>query len=122
MKTLFALCGLLFLVAGCTLTDSQRAALVSTCDNLTVLFQHYDVVAETGVISQRTRDRVELARAQTARFCASPETANSLTLLAAATQTYIAVRAALEEGGASTAAWDAFAAETRQLYKQEMNR
>lgn len=86
-------------IAICTVFLAGCQQLVSTCNALDDVYAHYDAVALTGAVSQRTMARVEFARTQANILCADPENATTVSLAAAAAAVYVATAAAFKEGG-----------------------
>lgn len=102
MKVILAIFALVFL-AGCQSTPESeaalRASLARTCAGLDRIFAHYDGIAISGLISERTMSRVDAVRQQSSRICTSPETATTESLTASAAAAYVALYAAFKESG-----------------------
>lgn len=90
-------------LAGCTAQDTQvRSVLATMCPSATVAYAHFDAIRAS--VSVNTQNRVELVKAQADRLCASPGSATTITILAAGSEVYLAVRQALREAKASGSA------------------
>ena len=98
MKIAATLLALSLPLMGATCEDA-RALLVKTCNTLADTYAHYDAVAASGVVSKINMARVAAVRAQTDDICASPETATTISITAAAARAYVALNAAFKQGG-----------------------
>lgn len=107
MKYLLAMFAVAFLATGCVQNQEAanarlRSVLAETCPAVDVAYEYYRAL--TDVISARTQQRVELAKAQVDRLCASPSTATVTTTLTSGAAAYLAISAAVKEARASGAA------------------
>lgn len=82
----------------CPAQDKQvRSLLSAVCPAIEVAYDHYIAIATTGVISASIRNNIELGKQKSDRFCASPQTATTTSVLANAAMVYNEVRKALAE-------------------------
>lgn len=77
-----------------------RAVLSTACPAANQAYSYYAAVASSGVLSQRTMDRVEFAKSQADALCTNPETATVASVLAAGALVYVRVREASAEARA----------------------
>lgn len=96
MKYRFLTLALILPLGAATCQDQLRSTLTQTCDGLDVVYAHYDAVAQVGVVPAVNMKWVETARQQTDRVCASPGTATTVSVTAAAAQAYLALNAAFK--------------------------
>lgn len=90
-------------LAGCTTQDAQvRSVLATMCPSATVAYAHYEAIKS--VVSAKTQNYVETAKAQADTLCADPGNATTITILAAGSAVYLSVRQALREAKASGSA------------------
>lgn len=95
--------GILLMGQACPDGDAQvRSVLGTVCPSVTVAYAHFDAIR--AAVSANTQNRVELVKAQADRLCASPGSATTITILAAGSEVYLAVRQALREAKASGSA------------------
>jgi hypothetical protein len=97
----------MLILAGCNpqaADENVRSVLRTSCPSAATAFSYYDAIASSGALSQRTMNRVELARNTMNGFCANPETATVASVLATGAAAYLAVQAALKEARANGAA------------------
>lgn len=90
----------MFALAGCNTeaSDAQvRRVLSQACPAVAQAFTYYSAIASAGVLSQRTMDRVELAKHSSDLLCANPEQATVTSVLTASALVYSSVRLAIEE-------------------------
>lgn len=92
-----AVIGLLIL-AGCQSSQQFQENLARTCAGLAQAYASYDIVAASGLVSERTIKKVEAIRVQTDLVCADPQNANAVSLTALAAGAYIALNKAFKEG------------------------
>lgn len=91
------------LLAGCTAeTDLQvRRVLSQACPAVAQAFEYYAAIEAAGVLSQRTVDRVRLAKSSSDTLCANPETATVASVLTASALVYASVKLAIDEAKAA---------------------
>lgn len=82
-----------------------QQTLPEICAAEVVVYNHYRAVADGGLdtIPARYKNDVEFAHLQMNKLCVNPSQATTLTVLAAASNVYSAVRAAYMHGGAAGA-------------------
>jgi ABC-type proline/glycine betaine transport system permease subunit len=104
----------LLMLAGCQETDAQvQAALTANCPAVNQTYAIFATMAEAGV-SSKTLNTINSTKATFDSLCANPETATTLSVVAAATATMIALRKGIAEAEANGADVG-YPVETRQL-------
>lgn len=125
-----ALVASLFVLVGCNYQaadENVRAVLIANCPAVEQNYAVFAAVASSGVVSERTINKVNLVKSQFDALCANPETATVVSVVATASAAYVAIRNGLQEAK-SRGADVGYPAQMRQLrgalakMKQGLNR